>query len=509
MAERCVTWRYRRTAVLALLVLFLGSGSAVAEKVLRIGTPIILSQPANPYLGLAYPTILSKTAIFDPLAVIDQSGQIQPWLAVAWSSDNSIDWLVTLRSDVVFSNGRKLDGSALIDSVAHMRTVRGRAETIGSSLGDIENIASITEHQVLITLREPDPIFPLRLPLWHIPEPETFKEADNTLHQTFAAGTGPFKIVSRSPDRIILVANEKSWHPPQVDRVEIVQISDQVARSQALASGDIDIALDIGIGAQRRMGAIGAVLEPRRIRSVPFVGFALEHVGPGPIDDVRVRRALNYAVNKQLITDVVFAGLVQPVGQLVLPGAPGYDPTIKPYPYDPGKARQLLDEAGYPDGFDLILRASPTANDQITYIQQIAADLASVGVRASIQLAPATQMTLMLFHGKFRAELFTMFARGLTPASDYRFRSCLGLIGRFKPFFCDDQVNDLMLRARSSASYEEMAAALRAVYRREHENPPGIFLWDNKAFDGVGAQVRGFESYFDFIPLDRINVVPD
>ena len=142
-------------------------------------------------------------------------------------------------------------------------------------------------------------------------------------------------------------------------------------------------------------------------------------------------------------------------------------------------------------------------------MQQIAADLAAVGVGVTIQMAPVTQMTLMLFHGKFRAELFSMAGRGLAPTTDYRFRACLGLVGRFKPFFCDDQVNELMLQARSSSTYEDMATALRAVYQREHDNPPGIFLWDNKAFDGVGPRVRGFESLIDFIPLDRIDLVAE
>jgi peptide/nickel transport system substrate-binding protein len=503
--------RFRPLAknLLVVLVCVLNGAAYGADPVLRIGTAVITAQPANPYQGLAYPSILAKTAIFDPLALVDQDGRIIPWLASAWSSENAVDWLITLRENVVFSNGRELDANALLGSVEHMRTVEGRAETVGSNLRDIQDIVAVSERQVRITLRAPDPVFPLRLSLWKIPEPETFAAAKGSRHQSFAAGTGPFRIVGRSPDRVILMANTTSWRPPSVERVEIIQIADQVARAQALASGDIDIALEVGIGTGRRLNAIGARLVPRRIRSVPYVGFALEHVGETPLDDVRVRRALNYAVNKQLITNVVFQGLVAPVGQLALPGAPGYDPELKPYPYDPAKARRLLAEAGYPDGFSVTFKTSPAANDAVTYVQQIAADLAAVGVHVTIQLAPVTQMTLMLFHGKFRAELFSMAGRGLAPTTDYRFRACLGLVGRFKPFFCDAQVNALMVKARSSATYEDMAATLRRVYHREHENPPGIFLWDNKAFDGVGSRVRHFVSYTDYIPLHQIELARD
>ena len=497
------------TAAALLLALVAAAIPVRSETVLRVGTPVLTAQPANPYQGLGYPSIFAKTVIFDPLALVDQDGRIQPWLATGWGSDNGRDWLVTLRDNVLFSNGRKLTAQALLGSVEHMQTTAGRAETIGSNLRDIERIEAVSERQVRITLRAPDPMFPLRLSLWRIPEPETFVAAKNALHQTFAVGTGPFQIVSRSPDRVELVANPEAWNPPQVDRVEVIQIADQVARSQALASGDIDIALDVGIGTQRRLGTIGARLIPRRRPSLPYVAFALEHVDATPLDDVRVRQALNYAVNKTLITETIFKGLVAPVGQLALPGAPGYDPELRAYPYDPDKARRLLAEAGYPDGFALTFKASPAANDAVTYVQQIAADLANVNVRVSIQLAPVTQMTLMLFHGKFRAELFSMAGRGLAPTTDYRFRACLGLVGRFKPFFCDPVVNELMKQARNSSSYEEMAGALRQVYRREHENPPGIFLWDEKAFDGVAGRVQGFVAYTDYIPLHRIALGSD
>ncbi len=492
---------------LIILGLSLTGTAAAAEKVLTIGTPVLTPNGANPYQALSYPSILAITAIFDPLTIIDVEGQVQPWLAVEWSSSDSVDWLITLRDNVVFSNGRKLDANVLVESVEHMKTLTGRSETIGSNLADIAGIKAVSERQALVTLAAPDPVFPVRLSLWRIPEPVTFLEAANNGHQTYAAGTGPFVPVDRSPDQIALLADRTSWRPPIVDRLVLVQIADQVARSQALASGDIDIALETGIGGKRQLDKMDARLVPRRIRSIPYVGFALEHVDSTPLEDQRVRQALNYAVNKRLMADVLFYGLVEPTGQLALPGAAGYDPTLKPYAYDPGKAHQLLAEAGYPDGFNVTFRISATGADAITYSQQIVADLAAVNVNAKLQLAPATQMTLMLFHGKFNAELFSIGGRGLAPARDYRFRACLGLVGRFKPFFCDDVASRLIAQARSSATYEELEQAIRAVLHREHVNPPGIFLWDGRAFDGVANHVRDFRSHLDFIELHKIDVI--
>ena len=493
---------------LVLVGLCLAAPSAAAEQTVTIGTPILTPNGANPYQALGYPAILAVTAVFDPLAVIDAEGRVQPWLAVDWSSDDATNWLITLRENVVFSNGRPLDASVLVESVAHMKTLTGRSETVGTNLADIAAIEAVSERQVLVTLEAPDPVLPIRFSLWRIPEPETFRQTAAGAHQAFAAGTGPFKPIERSADQIILVADPTSWRTPKLDRLVLVQISDQMARAQALASGDIDIALEMGVGGTHLLKSIGARVAPRRVRSVPYVGFALEHVGPTPLDDQRVRQALNYAVNKELIADVIFQGLVEPIGQLALPGAAGYDPTLEPYPYNPAKASQLLQEAGYPDGFSVTLRTSTTVADALNYTQQIAADLAAVNVHARLQLAPQPRMTMRLFHGKLDAELFSIAGRGLAPARDYRFRACLGLVGRFKPFFCDDVANDLIAQARSSATYEEMERAMRAALRREHDNPPGIFLWDGGSFDGVAAHVRDFQSHMDFIELHKLDLAP-
>ncbi len=499
----------RWLGILVGLLPLLALSTASAEKTLTIGTPILTPNAANPYQALGYAPTLALSAVFDPLTVIDFEGRIKPWLAVDWWTEDSIHWLITLRDNVVFSNGQKLDAAVLVASVEHMKTLAGRAETIGSNLADITGIKAVAERQVLVTLQAPDPVFPVRLSLWRIPEPVSFQQTSSRGHRDFAAGTGPFTPVVRSPDRILLVANATSWRRPIIDKLVLVQISDQIARTQALASGDIDIALETGMTGKRQLDQLNARLIPRRIRSVPYVGFALEHVDRTPLEDQRVRQALNYAVNKQLMADVLFDGLVEPTGQLALPGAAGYDPDLEPYPYDPELARQLLAEAGYPTGFDVTFRLSASGADAITYAQQVAADLAAVNVRVTLQLAPAPQMTLMLFHGKFNAELFSSYgARGLAPARDYRFRACLGLVGRFKPFFCDAVANQLIAQARASATYREMEQTMRAALRRERENPPGIFLWDGRAFDGVARHVQNFDSYIDLIKFHEIDIAP-
>jgi ABC-type transport system substrate-binding protein len=165
---------HRWLGMFVALLLLLSLSTASAEKTLTIGTPILTPNGANPYQALGYAPTLALSAVFDPLTVIDFEGRIRPWLAVDWWTEDSINWLITLRDNVVFSNGQKLDAAVLVASVQHMKTLAGRSETIGSNLADITRIEAVAERQVLVTLKAPDPVFPVRLSLWRIPEPVSF-----------------------------------------------------------------------------------------------------------------------------------------------------------------------------------------------------------------------------------------------------------------------------------------------------------------------------------------------
>ena len=483
-----------------------------AQQELRIATPLFVSAPGNPYQSLSLPSIITTIAVFDPLVLIDRDGRFVPWLATSWTTQDSRVWRLTLRENVFFSNGPPLIADAVVASVAHMRSPIGRTETVGTSLADIERAVAVSEHEVEIHLADPDPLLPLRLTLWRLPEPETWAESTPVNRPTSTRGTGPFVAVEKTPGTMGFIANERAWNPPEIEQLEVLLIQEQVARLQALASRAVDLALEQGVGDRATVERLGGRMMRRLTAPMNYISFAVEHVPDSPVADPRVRQAINYAVNKVSITQILLDGYVEPIGQLAVPGAMVYDPSLTPYPYDIERAKSLLAEAGYPDGLSLSIRVSTAGSDEMAIFQQVAADMRPAGIDLRVELAPPAQMTNMLFAGDFGTEMAAAIARGLDPLSDYRFRSCLGLTGEFKPFYCDPDNLALVAQARAETSADTAIRLMQQVLRNEHENPPGIFLWETLILDGAGPRLTLPEDYgqfYDFLQLHLFSIAAD
>lgn len=492
----------------AAFPILISIAAPVSAKTVTIANILFPSIPYSPYQGLSLPQIMTTFAVYDPMTVVDGKGRVQPWLAESWQTDDAQVWRITLRDGIVFSNGRPLDSEALVASVAHMQTKAGRAETIGASMSQIDGITAISPRVVELRLKERDAMIPTKMAAWKIPEPRAWAELEAGGGTANAIGTGPFMFDRMDDSRMTMRANPRAWHKPAVDELVFVKLPDQVARLQAILASTADIATQLGIENRADIEAAGGKLVPRQSHQVIYLGFPTEHFKDksSPIQDQRVRQALNYGVDKDAIIGSILHGAVKATGQLVVPGGPGSDPTIKAYPYDPRKAKALLAEAGYANGMDIFLRFANTGSDDDTVIQQVIANLKDIGVRVTVKPISQAQMTPTLFAGTLESELFMMFGRGLDPLGDYRFRSCLGLTAG-KPFFCDPAAMKLVDSAINATSLEQADLALREVTRHEYENPPGIFLWQRVFFDAFSARMpvpAGYGEAYESVDLSAL-----
>ena len=497
--------------LLAMGNIFLFGGVVQAEVALRIATPLVAPEPDNPYRALSLPSSVSSQVTYDPLVVIGREGKVLPWLLTAWETTGSKVWQLTIRKGVIFSNGVPFTAEAITASVADMQTPKGRSWTVGSSLANIERAVALSADTVSIILKQPDPMFPWRMAIWRLPEPETWQIRKGNPSQPSAANTGPFSVVERGEVRSVYEANTYAWNPPAVRRLELIHVPDQTARLQALSASAIDIALQMGTGDRALIESIGGRMVERVTTRVMYMTFAKEHVSEdSPINDSRVRLALNFGINRQRISDLLLDGRGKLLGQLVLPGAPGHVESLPPYVYDPEKAKALLGEAGYGAGLDLSIRISLSGADDMLVYQQAAEDLRKIGVNLSLLSAGVGQMTSMMFSGDFKAEMFGNFGRGLDPLGDYRYRSCLGQTGNYPPYFCDEVTINFVRQAQGAVSIEEVDRLMQNVTRREYENPPGVFLWPAIMVDALGSSVisaENYGAYYDFIPYHAIEVM--
>lgn len=482
----------------------------VAATTLRMATPLLAPDSDNPYRGLSLPSAISSQAMFDPLVVVGSDGQVKPWLVTKWETDVSRVWRLTLRTDVKFSNGKPLTARQIVESVKHMQTPKGRTETVGSSLANIETAVEVSELEVDVYLKEPDPMFPWRIAIWRLPESETWKVRRDDPGAPPAANTGSFTMIEKGEAKSVYEVNSQAWNPPSAEELVILHLPDQTARLQALNADAIDVGMQMGVGDKYIVEGIGGKIVRRQTIRVMYMGFAIEHEGIHlAIEDPRVRQALNYGVNRQRISDLLLDGMATPTGQLVLPGAPGYVEEIKPFPYDPDRARALLAEAGYADGLELSIRFSASGADDMLVYQQAAEDLRGVGVKLNLLSTNAAQMTRMLFNGNYQADMSGNFGRGLDALGDYRYRSCLGRTGNYPAYFCDDVSLEFVRKAIQSTNIADLNALMQQVTRREYESPPGIFLWQGLMVDALSERItsaKDYGEYYDFIPLHLITM---
>jgi peptide/nickel transport system substrate-binding protein len=499
--------RFLRAAALAFLCAAAAQTSFAADKVLKVGMGFVPETP-NPYRGISLPPSFPHHAVYDTLTMLDAKGNVSPSLAVSWKAETPSQWLFTLRKGVAFSNGEPLTAETLIVSATYMATPKGRSETIGSTMYQVQKVEAVDALTARVFLSEPDPLFPLHATAWRVTAPKQWQEAhaEEAGKQPMGIGTGPFVIASWTPGKIVMKANKASWRPPKVDALEIIEIPDETARLQAFASGAVNIVLGVSPDDRTTVERAGGTFFPRLTTMIHFLA-ANTLNRDTPLADKRVRAALNMAINRQAILTQVLRDPVRPASQLTVPGAFGYDPDLKPLPYDPKKAKALLAEAGYPKGFKMVVGITPGLRPSDTlYYQQIAADLRAVGVEAELQPTTQAKQQKDMFAGKLEVDMFTMLTRGNDMMADYRIRTCLNLTQGRAGYHCDPDVTAVAKDAMAEMDPVKRAALYARIEKLERDSPPGILLWQGVEYDALAKGVTGYAPAQDFMNLHTIDL---
>lgn len=292
-----------------------------------------------------------------------------------------------------------------------------------------------------------------------------------------------------------------------MDALEILFQQDAFSRVQGLLAGRIDIALALGPENREALESSGAALHGVPIPSVTALIFLTAKAG-SPFADVRVRQAVNYAVDKERLARTFYDGDVTVSGQPATHTALGYDPTIQPYAFDPARAKALLADAGLRDGFSFTLEAVVGSNssDGAAY-QQIAQDLAAVNVRMTVRNVPGVRFGQLFRTGAWDGEAFA-YLFGSEPAFDglraLKYYTC----GWRPLMYCDPEAEPLFAEADAAESLEDRAAIARRIMARYHDQAPGLFLYESPRFHGVSRHIAGFRMENARIAFEAISRKP-
>ncbi|MDX1746005.1 MAG: ABC transporter substrate-binding protein, partial [Halobacteriales archaeon] len=364
-----------------------GDGSAANSTV----TIAVADEPAT--LDMAAGSIAEINLaenIFDSLVDRQQSdGGVFPQLATTWDvSDDELTWTFNLRDDVSFTNGEKFNAAAVKYSIERF-LAEDYTTSFASYWTALDEIEVVDDYTVAFHLNEPNPILDLTMP-WHslVVPPEYTEEVGNEEFGQAPIGTGPYKLKEWiRGDRIILEANEDYFAgAPEIKEVVFRFIEDPGARVAALLSGEVDIATPISIEQVSEVeNADGySVKEPDFSILRDRIMF---YASKEPFDDVRVRQAVWHAIDRQSIVDNILQGYGQVTNGPIVEGEFGWRPELEEYglEYDPERARQLLEEAGYPDGFEVTFDTRPgTFPKDDETPEAIAQYLSEVGITANI-----------------------------------------------------------------------------------------------------------------------------
>jgi peptide/nickel transport system substrate-binding protein len=375
------------TAVLALGAAACGGGSSGSSDAVRYGFDfeLALSDTFDPQQSLSTCDRIALEWIYGTLTTLDENGEPQPGLAESWELDDEAGtFTLTLREGLEFSDGQPYDAEAVAAGLEYLNTgEQSRSDLIG-----MESAEALDDRTVQINLNGPGFSLPYNLSLrgGMIPAPGTYDidDPDSSSAGTRPVGAGPFEFVEFQPgDRIVLERNENYGGPRDYDfdRLELRQVGIGNPAVNAVRAGELDVVTfegesqgavdnDASLSSNSRLGQVYAQLQLR-----------LDE----PFDDPRIRQAVNYAIDRERYIEVVQNGVGEVAWMPYPESSANYNPEVAGrYERDLDRARQLLAEAGVPNGFEFdmaIPGGSTTSERQAELTQE---QLAEVGIQANI-----------------------------------------------------------------------------------------------------------------------------
>ena len=304
------------------------------------------------------PTETVLRNIFDGLVTRTWDGKVVPEIAESWTVPSDNTYVFNLRKDVKFHNGDPLDADDVVFTFKRIMeegAIAGQTSPRAGLLGPLESVRKIDQYTVEFTLANPFPIFPQALVHFQIVPEGYIKEVGDSGFAAKPVGAGPFKFKEgRLDDQIVLERFEEYYGgSPEIPPIGIApaktaifrMIPEATVRVAALKAGEVHIIQqlppDLAVTLSKDKNIQIKSVEGTRVYCVEL------NCRRAPFDDIRVRQAMNYAVDWDVILESIYGGDAIRLACAFLPSGFGFNPDLAPYPYDPEKARTLLEEAGY------------------------------------------------------------------------------------------------------------------------------------------------------------------
>lgn len=417
-------------------------------------------------------------SIYDSIIQFDETGALVPLAAESFTTTDAKTYAVTLRSGLMFHDGTPVTADAIARSVAYVKSSESYAVDLFST---IERVEVIDELNATIVCSSPSPWLAAQIAVWVVLIPETF---DANIAANSPIGSGPYRFESYDPgSEIVLERNpDYDWQSPKgvpiTDRVTFRFVPEATTRTADLAAGSAQIITDVPVDQTDAVTDAGASLIAEPLVGIGFIRIPND---VEPFIDARVRQAMNHAVDVQAIAEALLGPEVERTASIFPDDrALGYDGDLDTFAFDPDLAKNLLTEAGFPDGFTTQLET--TTGARIDAAEAIIDQLSDVGIEVEL-----VSSDLATFNATWTdRERPPLRMATWSPLFDpHTFLSLVFVSGGFLSRYSNGEVDTAFAAATAEPDPEARDGHLRKVGRLMHDDPAAIYLWNLVTSYGV------------------------
>ena len=434
--------------------------------VLRIATTLDATYLGNPPSMLSVQDFVESKTCIESLARYDTTGQLVPWLAEGWKTDaNAKTITLTLKKGIKFHDGTDFNAQACKWNIDHFVGAK-RAELPGVSSVDI-----VDDYTLRINLAKWDNTAIVGMGYFAGPQisPTAWQKAGATDKDRDAwainnpVGTGPFQFVSRQRDsKQVYKKFDGYWQKgkPYLDGMEWNFIVDPMAQQASFRAKEQDILYYLTPVVARDLKAAGVnITELKTGLGLLMQGIMPNSLPGSPFADVKLRQAVSYAVDSKAIVDTQYFGFGVAVQQWGVPGGYWANPNFKGYPYDPAKAKQLVADAGYPNGLKTKMLVNNTP-DNVSAATAIQAMLAQANINAELDLVDNARYRQLTSQTNFEALCYASYRADSDLAMVMpRNLSASGTI-MVKSIIHPDEIEQLLVEAKQAPDQETKRAKI-------------------------------------------------
>jgi peptide/nickel transport system substrate-binding protein len=387
--------------IMALILCAVGfavNGYAKPTGTLRIATPDFAYESVDPI----YFESFWGWAMYDPLIAQDPKGNYIPSIAESWKlSPDGKTWTFKIRKGIKFHNGDPLTSADVAFSVVRFGSKESTNPWSPYLRNNFESVETPDPNTFIYHSKTPEP--PLIIPFaWTRILPKNYIEKNGIDNfRKHPIGSGPWKFVKFvSKTSFEMEANTEHWREvPAYERVIDLMVPEESTRIALLKRGEVDIAAGLSLDRVVELKKEGWATLTAGLPTLVNINFTGTWLTKGPTSDKRVRQAMSYSINRQELCDTFYKGFAKPGSRWFMEEHGwGWDPSWKPDPYDPNKAKALLKEAGYPGKFqDPVIKIYATPGESANVSQILSGYWEAAGIQTKIEVVDASAWGGMFF----------------------------------------------------------------------------------------------------------------